>query len=247
MANARLDVFGRPVTFTEGDAALAADSGQALQPGWSGAYGGKRNAGEVRRGGLAGSPLVVWALPGVLVGVALSMFLGLLQRGGSDDLVVETAEEASQPAVAGQRSVALAALPKRKKKPAVQWGGPAPPPGSDVKLVLVVRQDLKLSVGKTAAQCAHAAVGVYQKLRGKRDGLLAAWEESGQAKIVCKCSNMDELVALAQAADAAGLPMYRVVDAGRTEVEPGTTTVLAVGPGTVEAVNSVTGGLSLLR
>lgn len=62
-----------------------------------------------------------------------------------------------------------------------------------------------------------------------------------------KCNSMEELVALVGKAEAAGLPLYRVVDAGRTEVEPGTTTVLAIGPGVVDAVNSVTGDLSLLR
>ena len=33
----------------------------------------------------------------------------------------------------------------------------------DVKMVLVVRQDLKMGKGKAAAQCAHAAVGAYKK------------------------------------------------------------------------------------
>ncbi len=54
-------------------------------------------------------------------------------------------------------------------------------------------------------------------------------------------------MALVRSAEAASLPVYVIQDAGRTEVEPGTTTVLAIGPGTKEAVDAVTGQLKLLR
>lgn len=113
--------------------------------------------------------------------------------------------------------------------------------------MLVVREDLGMSIGKTAAQCAHAAVGMVQKLLGKRSKLLAAWEECGQPKICVKCDGVEQLLALAKAAEAKGLPVYVVQDAGRTEVAAGTSTVLAIGPGAVEDVNAVTGELKLLR
>ena len=134
-----------------------------------------------------------------------------------------------------------------KKKPQATWAGPAPPPGTELKLVLVVREDLGMSIGKTAAQCAHAAVGIVGKLRKSRSPLLGAWEACGQTKITLKCEGIAELTALAQAAMAAGLPVEVIQDAGRTEVEPGTHTVLAIGPGTREAVDAVTGKLKLLR
>ena len=57
----------------------------------------------------------------------------------------------------------------------------------------------------------------------------------------------DEMLALAKKAEAANLPLYVVQDAGRTEVAAGTSTVLAIGPGALEAVNAVTGDLKLLR
>jgi hypothetical protein len=51
---------------------------------------------------------------------------------------------------------------------------------------------------------------------------------------------------LAQKAKSAGLPLYIVHDAGRTQVAAGSQTVLAVGPGPASLVDSVTGHLSLL-
>ena len=135
----------------------------------------------------------------------------------------------------------------KAKKVASSWGDVAPPPGAEVKLMLVVREDLGMSVGKTAAQCAHAAVGIVQKLTGKRAKLLAAWEACGQPKICVKCKSIDAMLALNKAAEAKGLPVFVVQDAGRTEVAAGTSTVLAIGPGTLEDVNAVTGELKLLR
>ena len=113
--------------------------------------------------------------------------------------------------------------------------------------MLVVRDDLGMSVGKTAAQCAHAAVGITQKLSSSRKGLLRAWEDCGQPKICVRCNDLEELMELAQNAEKANLPVFVIQDAGRTEVEPGTTTVLAIGPGAKDVVNTVTGHLKLLR
>ena len=54
--------------------------------------------------------------------------------------------------------------------------------------------------------------------------------------------------ALRDAAPRAGLPHCLVVDEGRTEVAPGTETVLAVGPGEVSRADATTTGrLWLLR
>ena len=45
-----------------------------------------------------------------------------------------------------------------------------------VQVVLVVAQDLHMSPGKLAAQCAHAAVGLYKLMARQRIPWLAAWE-----------------------------------------------------------------------
>ncbi|OMP04962.1 Peptidyl-tRNA hydrolase, PTH2 [Corchorus capsularis] len=90
----------------------------------------------------------------------------------------------------------------------------------DLKMVLVVRQDLKMRSGKIASQCAHAATGMYAELMQRNK--------------------------IQEAAENIGLPTFVVADAGRTQVAAGSKTVLAVGPGPKMAVDSVTGKLNLL-
>jgi len=99
--------------------------------------------------------------------------------------------------------------------------------------------------GKIAAQCAHAAVGVYAYLIRKRPVALEPWSSQGAAKITLKAPNLDELHDLEKKARALGLPTYIVQDAGRTQVEPGSETVLAIGPGPVSVIDTITGHLKL--
>jgi PTH2 family peptidyl-tRNA hydrolase len=192
-------------------------------------------------------------IQGAIVGFLLALFLnsptggaGGGAGGGADaDADADGGEDPSRPASAPKKGRTVGGA--KKSRVAANWAGTAPPPGTEVKLMLVVREDLGMSIGKTAAQCAHAAVGIVHKLTGKRNGLLAAWDECGQTKICLKCSGIDEMLALAKAAEAASLPVYVVQDAGRTEVPAGSSTVLAIGPGAAEVINTVTGQLKLLR
>ncbi|KAK9080013.1 hypothetical protein SSX86_001688 [Deinandra increscens subsp. villosa] len=120
-------------------------------------------------------------------------------------------------------------------------------PDEDLKMVLVVRQDLKMGPGKVASQCAHAATGLYSKLMQSHQNLLRRWEHCGQAKIVVTCKNQQEMNKLLEAAEGIGLPTYVVADAGRTQVSAGSKTVLAIGPaGYHSIVDSVTGKQRLL-
>ena len=122
-----------------------------------------------------------------------------------------------------------------------------PPPAAassePLKMVLVVRTDLNMSPGKIAAQCVHAALGC---VRNSNQAEVDAWESMGEATICLKCNTLDEMNALRIAANNAGLCSYVVRDAGRTEVEPGSQTVLAIGPARVSRIDSVTGRLKLL-
>ncbi len=118
------------------------------------------------------------------------------------------------------------------------------------KMVLVVRQDLGMGVGKIAAQVGHAVLGAYQNILETQDirqkEALFNWEECGQAKIVLKIKNKEEILEVSKRAKQAGLNTYLVADAGRTQIEPGSLTVLAVGPGNSADIDKVTGHLKLM-
>ncbi|OYT26330.1 MAG: aminoacyl-tRNA hydrolase [Candidatus Altiarchaeales archaeon ex4484_96] len=112
---------------------------------------------------------------------------------------------------------------------------------SELKQVIVVREDLKMSKGKTAAQVAHAALSAADKSPHKRE-----WINQGQKKSVLSCADERELLELLQSAKEAGLPAALVIDQGRTELESGTKTCIGLGPTSEECLDKITGELKLL-
>ena len=110
----------------------------------------------------------------------------------------------------------------------------------------LVRMDLDMGKGKICAQVAHAAVGAYEKAVRKRDPSLEPWLKYGQAKIALKVPDEQTLLSLTQQAKGAGLNVYVVKDAGRTQIAAGSLTVAAIGPGEVSEVDKITGHLKLL-
>jgi peptidyl-tRNA hydrolase len=117
------------------------------------------------------------------------------------------------------------------------------------KVVVVVNESLQMSAGKTASQVGHAVLALWRdcQVRGL-DGLLQKWLACGETLVVVR-SGPDGIKAMRAAETAAmgrGLPSAGIRDAGRTEVAAGSYTVLAVGPGPVDAVDGVTGRLRLL-
>lgn len=85
-----------------------------------------------------------------------------------------------------------------------------------------------MSVGKIAAQCSHAAIGIFKRIQSSSPTVLQRWENCGHKKVVVSIDNERVMAELEKAALHANLPTYRVIDAGRTELEPGTCTVLAI-------------------
>lgn len=61
-----------------------------------------------------------------------------------------------------------------------------------------------------------------------------------------RASDEDELNQLAMKAKQAGLESHIIRDAGRTQIAPGSKTVLGVGPGSISTIDEVTGHLKLL-
>ncbi|GIY72640.1 peptidyl-tRNA hydrolase 2, mitochondrial [Caerostris darwini] len=116
----------------------------------------------------------------------------------------------------------------------------------DYKLVLVVRDDLKMGQGKIAAQCSHASVMAYKYATSYDPEVARLWETFAQAKVVLKVSNEKDLLNLYEAAKKYGLSASLVCDSGRTQVDPGSKTVIAIGPGASQVINKITGHLKLL-
>jgi PTH2 family peptidyl-tRNA hydrolase len=110
-----------------------------------------------------------------------------------------------------------------------------------MKQVIVVRKDLKMSIGKTAAQVAHASIEAAEKSKWKKD-----WLADSQKKTVLKCDTDEELHAIYDAAKRSGLPVSIIADAGRTELPPGTVTCVGIGPAPDEQIDKITGKLKLL-
>lgn len=117
------------------------------------------------------------------------------------------------------------------------------------KMVFVVNATLDMGIGKIAAQVAHAALGLYRQLLEEQDAygeMVLYWEQSGESKVVVKATGGEtQIKELQQKAKSLRLPFYVVCDAGRTEVKPGSVTVIAI-IGKVTDVNQVTGSLPLL-
>lgn len=118
----------------------------------------------------------------------------------------------------------------------------------NLKLILVVRSDLKMGRGKMAAQCCHAALGIYKEANRQpsMSALLRRWEQSGQAKVVVKVEDESSLLRVQEAAEQAGLLTELIADAGRTQIASGSLTVLGVGPAPSSLLEPVTGHLKLL-
>jgi peptidyl-tRNA hydrolase len=153
----------------------------------------------------------------------------LRARGGQWDQVL-----AEEPHVlAGERDgEAVVALPPRRRsargplleRMQAMTSSLEAPPGEaspdPARVTYVVNPGLEMSSGKTLAQVAHAAV-----MAGDDDAL-AAWVADG-----CPAQVVMPARATFEALCASDGLVSRVVDAGLTEVAPGTVTVLALRPG----------------
>ena len=111
------------------------------------------------------------------------------------------------------------------------------------KQVIIVRKDLKLSKGKLAAQVAHGSLESYKQSRFESQ---LEWEAWGSKKVVLEVKDLKELQAIYGRVKKAKIAGVLIKDAGRTEVKPGTVTVLGIGPWKEEAIDRITGKLKML-
>jgi len=111
------------------------------------------------------------------------------------------------------------------------------------KQALIVRTDLGMGKGKIAAQCAHGSIAAFLKADEEAK---SAWVDSGMEKIVLKVQSEKDLAVLFQKAKKAGLPAALIQDAGHTQIEPGSKTVVGIGPAEESELDKITGELKLL-
>jgi len=116
-------------------------------------------------------------------------------------------------------------------------------PAGNYKLAIIVNTALKMKKGKIAAQVGHGAVSATL---ASNPALLDAWFSSGQAKVCLKGIDDKHLLELKKKAEAASLPVVKILDAGRTQIPAGSLTVVAIGPALKEDLEYITGDLKLL-
>jgi PTH2 family peptidyl-tRNA hydrolase len=139
------------------------------------------------------------------------------------------------------------------------------------KLVVVCRNDIRMSTGKVAAQVAHATLAAYRNhclnhaentqqsaicerwlAEGEKIIVLSTFKRPPQRSMSATAGSKPEqnsgarmLEALIKEARALGLPLAQVRDAGRTELKPHTLTCIAIGPAASGRIDAVTGDLRL--
>ena len=135
------------------------------------------------------------------------------------------------------------------------------------KMMIVMRRDLKMRKGKIAAQAGHACIdavlqalqkedrlndlvsspeGMMLKTTDKPESPLTEWFNNGCTKVCVYVDSEEELLAIAEKAEARGIIAAVITDWGLTEFHgEHTKTCLAIEPLPAEIANELTGELPL--
>lgn len=120
------------------------------------------------------------------------------------------------------------------------------PANEEYKLVIVVRNDLKMTKGKIAAQASHAAVNCAFAAKKKDPRGFDKWYSEGQRKVVLRADSLEQIYEIKAVADANKIINSVITDAGRTEIPSGTVTCIGLGPSCDSAMDKITGELKML-
>ena len=116
----------------------------------------------------------------------------------------------------------------------------------EYKQVILIRTDLKMGTGKKCVQSCHASVSASDLVRVQNKDTWKAWKNSGQKKVVLKVKDMEQLIEMMKKLESKKFLYFIVKDAGLTQLLPGTTTAIGIGPVLSEEIDIVTGDLKLL-
>ena len=115
---------------------------------------------------------------------------------------------------------------------------------TNYKCVVLVRKDLNMTKGKVCAQTAHATISMCvdcgEKEKFKR------WRTQGEPVIVLYVSNKSAMDNICTIAQRKKIYVHQVIDAGHTEVAPGTNTVSILGPDSLTKIEKLTKQLKLV-
>ncbi|MBM3895239.1 MAG: peptidyl-tRNA hydrolase [Thaumarchaeota archaeon] len=116
---------------------------------------------------------------------------------------------------------------------------------ASIKQVIAVRTDLAMGKGKIAAQVAHASLLGAENVRKSNPVWFKEWW-NGQEKVVVKVESLKEIEEIKKLAISLNVPWSEVSDAGHTQIEPGTTTCISLGPAPEDLIDKITGKYKLL-
>ncbi len=115
----------------------------------------------------------------------------------------------------------------------------------EIKMVILIRTDLSMSVGKKIAQGCHAAVSASELSRIKNNAIWERWFKEGQKKVVLKVKSEEELLLYYHKTKEKGMVAVLIADAGLTQIEPGSNTAVGIGPVKSTDIDPITGELPL--
>jgi len=114
-----------------------------------------------------------------------------------------------------------------------------------MKLVILLRKDIKMPTGKASAQCAHAAVEAVLKSDKRK---VNEWlNKSSGKKVVLAVEDDQELLKFERLAKKEKLITALIKDAGRTFFNKATLTCLGIGPDKEDKIDKITKDLKMIN
>ncbi|AID46548.1 hypothetical protein fep_034 [Pigeonpox virus] len=111
-----------------------------------------------------------------------------------------------------------------------------------LKMVFVIREDLKMTKGEIITQCGHGAISAYERSKKYSPDYLKRWLKNGQVKEAVKVENENKMMDIRENATAIGVNYYIVQNDKRQKCN----TVLVIGPAPNYMFESLTRSLKPL-
>ena len=118
---------------------------------------------------------------------------------------------------------------------------------ADTRLTVAVRTDLGMGRGKIAALVGRASVVALERVRTTHPAWVEAWLGPGQARVVVRAADPEDMRGLKARADSLGIPWSAVADAGRARPGRSGAACIVFGPAPAPAIDMITGNLGPLR